>query len=57
MQFLIQEIVLYQQSVGKTIEAVENTQKKFCIGVQWHPEREIDENGNRLISAFINASK
>ena len=37
------------------IEAVEKESHNFNIGVQWHPEKDIDDNGNKLISAFIKA--
>lgn len=36
------------------IEAIEDTNKKFFIGLQWHPENLNDENSNRLFSYFIN---
>jgi len=39
------------------IEALEMPNKKFHIGVQWHPERMIDfEVSKRLFSSFIKAS-
>jgi len=36
------------------IEAIEEKNKKFFIGVQWHPENLKDENTNRLFRYFIN---
>lgn len=38
------------------IEAIESADKKFVIGVQWHPETmdEYDENAKRLFDYFIN---
>jgi putative glutamine amidotransferase len=36
------------------IEAIEDPGKSFCIGVQWHPERPLDQP-DWLITAFINA--
>lgn len=41
------------------IEAVEETNKHFVLGVQWHPESmlEYDEDANKIFDAFIEASK
>mgnify|MGYP001165308337 CR=1 FL=1 len=36
------------------IEAVERTDKKFCIGVQWHPER---GGHDQLFSALVDAAR
>ena len=38
-------------------EAIEMPEKKFVIGVQWHPEDLDDEQSNNLISYFINICK
>lgn len=41
------------------IEAVEDSNKKFFIGVQWHPESMIsyDKNQNKIFKSFINECK
>ncbi len=39
------------------IEGLEVTGKKFCIGVQWHPEFLIDPGDGRLFAAFIEACR
>ena len=40
------------------IEAYEDTQKKFCLGVQWHPERMPREKEHQaLFSAFVDAAR
>ena len=38
-----------------SIEAVEDTNKKFYLGVQWHPESMIgyDSDARKLIETFI----
>lgn len=45
-------------TVGATcngiIEEVEDKNKKFFIGVQWHPENLDDENTHKLFDYFIN---
>lgn len=42
-----------------TIEAVEIPDKKFCIGVQWHPELDYktNEDSKKIWEAFIEACK
>ncbi len=42
---------------GDVIEALEDKNKKFFIGVQWHPEFLDDSNSDRLFNEFILACK
>ena len=35
------------------IEAVEDPSRRFCLGVQWHPEFGIDPGDDRLFSALV----
>jgi len=37
------------------IEAIESESSQFIIGVQWHPEKALDENRRKLFSAFVEA--
>ena len=39
------------------VEAIEFRDKRFAIGVQWHPEDLNDEQSKRLFEAFINEAK
>ncbi len=39
------------------IEGIEAPRQKFCLGVQWHPEFEIDPNDIRLFAAFVDAAR
>ena len=40
------------------IEAVEHTTHPWCIGVQWHPEMQLDEAAQRgLFAALVTASR
>ena len=39
------------------IEGIEDTSKKFCIGVQWHPEFHISPVDTKLFQAFIAACR
>jgi putative glutamine amidotransferase len=38
------------------IEGIELPGKRFCLGVQWHPEFSIDPGDSRIITAFIKAA-
>ena len=46
-------------SLDNNIEAIEMPNKKFILGVQWHPEisYSFDEDSRKVIEAFINACK
>ncbi len=37
------------------IEAIENTEKRFCLGVQWHPEYLSTPYDYKIFEAFISA--
>lgn len=39
------------------IEGIELPSKRFCLGVQWHPEFSIDPGDKRIFEAFINAAR
>ncbi|MBY0510452.1 MAG: gamma-glutamyl-gamma-aminobutyrate hydrolase family protein [Rhodospirillaceae bacterium] len=39
------------------IEGIEDPSRKFCIGVQWHPEFHISPADVRLFAAFIDACR
>ena len=41
------------------VEAIWNPHKKFCWGVQWHPERiwDIEEGSAKIFEAFVQACK
>jgi len=38
------------------IEGLELPGRRFCLGVQWHPEFEISEGDSRLFAAFVAAA-
>ena len=39
------------------IEGIEAPAYKFCLGVQWHPEFEIDPGDAKLFRAFVDATR
>ena len=44
-------------ATNKIIEAIEDKNKKFFIGVQWHPESLMDENSILLFNSFFSSIK
>lgn len=53
------QIVINAHAPDGLIEGIERPDKKFAMGVQWHPERLIDETSDSvaLFTAFIEACK
>ncbi len=39
------------------IEGIEYTQHPFCLGVEWHPEYEVDSADGKIVEAFIAACR
>jgi putative glutamine amidotransferase len=39
------------------IEGIEDPRRRFCLGVQWHPEYAISAGDKRIFAAFIGASR
>jgi len=35
------------------VEGIEDPSRRFCLGVQWHPEFEISEGDRRIFRAFM----
>jgi putative glutamine amidotransferase len=35
------------------VEGIEDPRHRFCLGVQWHPEFEINEADRRIFRAFV----
>jgi putative glutamine amidotransferase len=38
------------------VEGIEDPRRRFCLGVQWHPEFEINDADRRIFRAFIDAA-
>lgn len=55
----IKNLTVSAYSEDGFIEAVEKPDKKFILGVQWHPESmlEFDEAANKIFDAFISSCK
>jgi putative glutamine amidotransferase len=39
------------------VEGIEDPTRPFCLGVQWHPEFQIDQGDRRLFTALIEAAR
>jgi len=39
------------------IEGIEDGRRRFCLGVQWHPEYAVDPADQRIIEAFVHAAR
>ena len=48
------KIFVSARSDDGVIEAVEDNNKKFFVGVEWHPESLDDENTKKLFEYFVN---
>ena len=38
------------------IEGIEANDRRFCLGVQWHPEFELSEGDRAIFRAFVAAA-
>jgi putative glutamine amidotransferase len=50
-------VVVNATAPDGVIEGIELEGRRFCIGVQWHPEYFVDEGDRRLLAAFIEAAR
>lgn len=39
------------------IESIERTDRRFALGLQWHPERDPGSSGDRVAEAFVGAAR
>jgi len=50
-------IVIDAVAPDGVIEGIELPGKRFCLGVQWHPEFSIDPGDSKIFEAFIDAAR
>lgn len=50
------DVVIDAVAADGVIEGIELPGRKFCLGVQWHPEFSIDPGDTRIFEAFIKAA-
>ena len=39
------------------VEAIERTDRRFAVGVQWHPQRDLGGGGDRIAEALVAAAQ
>jgi len=49
-------VVVNARATDGVIEGIEAPAYKFCLGVQWHPEFEIDGGDGKILGAFVKAA-
>jgi putative glutamine amidotransferase len=50
-------VVVSGRAPDGVIEAIEAPQRRFCLGVQWHPEYRISAADDALFTALVEASR
>jgi len=49
--------VVCARAEDDVIEAIEDPSRRFCLGVQWHPEFEIDRGDRKIFAALVKAAR
>jgi len=49
-------VVVNATACDGVIEGIEDPTRRFCLGVQWHPEYLISEGDGKILSAFLAAA-
>lgn len=49
--------VVNARAADGVIEGIEAPGQRYCIGVQWHPEFEVDPHDISIVTAFVDAAK
>ncbi len=57
VNFDMDTLVINAFSDDGIIEGVEYPNKKFILGVQWHPEYLVDDNSKKILNQFIQSIK
>ncbi|NQV57904.1 MAG: gamma-glutamyl-gamma-aminobutyrate hydrolase family protein [Rhodospirillales bacterium] len=50
-------MIINARAPDSVIEGIEAPGQRFCLGVQWHPEFEIDPGDVRIFAAFVDAAR
>lgn len=50
-------VVINARAPDGVIEGIELPGKRFCLGIQWHPEFAISDGDQRIFTAFVDASR
>lgn len=49
--------IVNARSSDGVVEGIEDPAKRFCLGVQWHPEFSISEGDDKIARAFVRAAR
>ncbi|MGH7036903.1 MAG: gamma-glutamyl-gamma-aminobutyrate hydrolase family protein [Stellaceae bacterium] len=49
-------VVINALAADGVIEGIEDSRRRFCLGVQWHPEFVLSDGDRRIFHAFIKAA-
>jgi putative glutamine amidotransferase len=49
-------VVVNARAPDGVIEGIEDPRRRFCLGIQWHPEYAIDPGDEKIFAAFIAAA-
>ncbi len=50
-------LIVNARAEDGVIEGIEAPERRFCVGVQWHPEFEISDGDRALMAAFVAAAR
>jgi putative glutamine amidotransferase len=50
-------VVVSGRAPDGVIEAIEDPRRRFCLGVQWHPEYRIDAGDTAILEGFVAACR
>jgi len=50
-------VVVNARAPDGVIEGIEAPARRFCLGVQWHPEFELSDGDRRIFDAFVAAAR
>ena len=50
-------VVINARAPDGVIEGIEAPSRRFCLGVQWHPEYAISEGDGRIFAAFVESCR
>jgi putative glutamine amidotransferase len=51
------DVIINCTAPDGVVEGIESTRHPFCLGVEWHPEYEVDKGDTKIIQAFIRACR
>ncbi|HET6467889.1 MAG TPA: gamma-glutamyl-gamma-aminobutyrate hydrolase family protein [Geminicoccaceae bacterium] len=50
-------VVVSARAADGVVEAIEAPDRRFCLGVQWHPEYDVSPGDTALVRAFVDACR